>query len=303
MFAPGLGFMTDLVAFFRDVENAAFWSRLAPWLRVDRLSSDDRVRRPPAPPPDLAGTWPRDGYVRAEGLLTDAEAGALAQAVSALRAHEVHPTFVYVYDETWKVADSLRLWLAGALGYDVELLADVWAWHVDPAKDRGGWPIHRGWYEDVHDPTGAPTLLNVWVSLSDATVRNACIHIVPLPRDPHYPHDLNNLESLERSGVSLPTRAGTALLWSANAAHWGGICDPLCTDPRISMSFTVRRGSGPRLDVPVVDGALSFRDRLDLIADQFLRYGSRELARGRHEMRWAALVSAMRTAASQGARR
>jgi hypothetical protein len=299
--------MDSLQAFSRNAESAPFWRSIAPWLHVDELHGGAAGHAYLASPttPDPLGPWQARwrtaGYLRLDPLLDPATTAALARAITALRARDLHPAFLYVYDEVWHVLEALRPWLSPLLGEDFEVLADVWAWHVDPRTDRGGWPIHRGWYEDVRDRTGTPGLVNVWVALSDASERNACIHLVPLSRDPHYPGALNNLTGLDALGLALPTRAGGGLVWNANAAHWGGTCDASYRQPRMSMSFTARRRAGPTGDIPCLDVPLPFRARLDLIAEQFETYGERELAPERNEMRWAKVVRGMQEAARRAA--
>ncbi|HZU84821.1 MAG TPA: phytanoyl-CoA dioxygenase family protein [Polyangiaceae bacterium] len=286
--------MGDPAAFFRDVERVAFWRELVPWLHVEQS------RPPPRPPaaPDAAAQddhgradgWTRAGHVVLRSVLPSAMTSPLARAISALGAAGVHPTFVYVYDETWQVIEALRPWLAPLLGEDHDVLADAWAFLVDPRVDRGGWPIHRGWYEDVRDATGSPGLANVWVALTEATTRNACMHVVPLSRDPHYPHDLRNLAGLDDLGVALPVPAGSALVWSANVAHWGGRCDAGFDQPRVSVTFTVRR-RGFAVEAASVRQPLTFRERLDLVAAQLVTYGDAELGAERAEMRWASMIA------------
>ncbi len=146
---------------------------------------------------------------------------------------------------------------------------------------------------NVRDADGVPGLVNVWVSLSEASERNACMHVVPLSRDGHYPASLHDLTGLDALGLALPTAAGGALAWNANVAHWGGTCDPTFTEPRISMSFTLRRPSHPAV-LPPLPRLLGFAERLDVIADQIETYGEKELAPDRIERRWAEMVAGMR---------
>ena len=293
--------MHPLPAFLRDLESPAFWRALAPWLHVGAPESTAPPYSPP--PPAQPIPWPATGYLELDALLDPAAALALSRAVTALHARALHPTFLYVYDEAWHVVESLRPRLAPLLGGDFDVLADVWAWHIDPRTDPGGWPIHRGVYDDVRDPAGTPGLVNVWIALTDATERNACLHMVPLPRDPHYPGDLPNLHGLEDLGLAAPIPAGSALVWNANVAHWGGRCDSSFSRPRISMSFTLRRRREIAADILDVRLPLPFRERLDLIADQFVTYGYKELGPERNEMRWAALTGEMRLAARRAASR
>ena len=285
-------------AFFQSVSRADFFRDLAPALHIDAggapsaLTTEGQHGGP-------RGPWPASGYVELAGTLDSGASAALAGGVAALRAHGLHPAFLYVYDETWFALEALRHRLAPLLGATFDVLSDVWAWHIDPRIDRGGWSLHRGWSEDVRDPQGNPGLVNAWIALTDATERNACMHLVPLDRDPHYPHDLGNLGDLERQGIAVPAAAGTAIAWDANVAHWGGTCDPSFDAPRISMSFTLWTNRRIALDRPVLPPRLTFSQRLDLIAEQFEIYGERELDPLGKEMRWARAVNGMRRVAGR----
>ncbi len=289
--------MASLQEFLRNVESPDFFRGLAPWLHVEAFRSALCTQGPPQSEPTRAiEAWPLTGCLSVGPVLTFATAASLANAVTALHSKGVHPCFLYVFDEAWDVLDALRPRLSRYLGHAFEALADVWAWRIDPRVDRGGWPIHRGTSEDVRDPVGTPGLVNVWIALTDASVRNACMHVVPFDRDPHYPDDMANLGDLENRGVAVPTPAGSALAWNANVAHWGGTCDPLYSVPRISMSFTVRRHAHAVRGVTALRTPLSFRERLDVIADQFETYGDRELDPAGNEWRWAEAVSGVRRA-------
>jgi hypothetical protein len=125
------------------------------------------------------------------------------------------------------------------------------------------------------------------------------MHVVPLSRDPHYPGDLHDLTLLEGLGVALEAAAGSALVWNANVAHWGGTCDPSFEDPRISLSFTAQRRAVHVNDTPAMRPPLSFEERLDLIAEQFGTYGRLELTADRSEMCWSATRLAMHQAAQR----
>ncbi len=291
--------MQPLPGFLRDIESTSFWRTVAPWLHIEAQGNDNAARPSPVDGAEVsrAEHWPASGYLQIDALLDRAKVYSLARAVAEIRSRAIHPTFLYVYDEAWGAADALRPRLSSFLGADFDILPDVWAWHIDPRTDGGGWPIHRGVYQDVRDAAGTPGLVNVWIAVTDATERNACMHVVPLDRDPHFPADLTNLGALDDFGLALPIPAGSALVWSANVAHWGGTCDPTFGEPRVSMSFTLRGRRGLETGTPGLRLPLSFRDRLDVIADQFATYGERELSAERNEMRWAVMVSEMRMAA------
>jgi hypothetical protein len=140
---------------------------------------------------------------------------------------------------------------------------------------------------------GTPSLVNVWVSLTRASSRNACMHVVPFERDAGWPRDLHQRPPLE-TGCALPTDIGEVLAWNANVFHWGGTCDPTFDEPRISISFSLCR-PGWSIDVlPRIPARTTFRQRLDLIANQLIAYGENELDVRAPILEWASATETMR---------
>ena len=61
----------------------------------------------------------------------------------------------------------------------------------DPDGDSGkGWPPHRDRGEDAaaaaFKQDGMPDYCTTWISLTDATVTNSCLYVVPSKHDPGY---------------------------------------------------------------------------------------------------------------------
>jgi hypothetical protein len=292
--------LQTLAKTFRRLEDPGAWRSVVPWLTVDdRLdwtsSSGGFVDESSvaAGRTDLRDT----GFMRLESLLRHDEAASLARAAAAIRAEGLPPTFLYVYDEPWLLLGRILPYFARLLGADVEPLADVWAWHVDPRVDAGGWAPHRGWYDDVRSSDGLPSLVNVWISLTRATPRNACIHAVSFGEDPAWPGDLGRQPFDMSPARSLPTEPGTLLAWNANVLHSGGTCDPTYDQPRASASFTLRRRGWRGCAHPAVPFALPFQARLDILADLMCTYGSHELAPESPAMQWALASATMRNLA------
>jgi hypothetical protein len=219
-----------------------------------------------------------EGWARFEGVITASEAGALAVCIQRLVDRGIPALFAYVYDEIWQIAERLEPAAQAMLG-DHDLLWDVWAWCLAISAGSAGWPPHRGVYELERAPDGGPNVLNVWVALTDATPDNACMYIVPLSRDPHYPNALHDTSCAAQDARALPAQAGTVLAWNANALHWGGRCDARATVPRISASFTFQRPSARALgDLGTIDlrKNLTLRERLDGIAQMIVTYGEHD---------------------------
>ncbi len=215
--------MERLARLFREVEDPSTWRNLAPWLTIeDGLAWDGRSEpRSHETGLEIRRALVAEGYLQAPAFVPDEEARSLARAVSAIRARGLHPAFLYLYDQPWRMLGRVVPFFRSALHYDLEAIADVWAWHIDPCVDAGGWAPHRGWYEDVRGEDGLPSLVNVWVSLTRATERNACMHLVPLSRDPDWPQALARRPFDTGAGQPLPSETGSLLAWSANVLHWG----------------------------------------------------------------------------------
>lgn len=100
-----------------------------------------------------------------------------------------------------------------------------------------------------------PSLLSLWVPLTDVTTDNGCMFVVPSEADDllHQPSHRKHLLPFDRetrrcnfelaSAVALaPAPAGSALCWLGSAIHWGGRCSQFSeAEPRASLTAGVRR--------------------------------------------------------------
>ena len=196
---------------------------------------------------------------------------SLRLAVASLKEHGVPPVFVCVYAEMWQPAKSLAAHMTALTGEAYDVGADAWYFEVMPGAK--GWSAHRGRSDAVlRQPDGFPDLLDTWVPLHDVSVHDACMHLLPLHADPHYPHAMSTpVEGLPPH--LLPVRAGEALAWDANTLHAGGPCHPTMGRMRQSLGFTVgarARATSGRYHAARIE---SFEERVDLLAHQLLTYG------------------------------
>lgn len=214
-------------------------------------------------------------------VLAPEAAAACAAAIERLVAAGAPPTALYALEEPWAVGEGIRAAASAALGGPYELVSDFWAFHVRPGQR--GWPAHRGVYDRL-DRT-APEWINVWLALSDVEADRAAMHLVPLDDDPAYLRgDLDAVT--EAGGAPVPLRRGQALAWNANLLHWGGPCAATAAGPRISMTFTLRRG-GPAL-APASPWA-----RLDRLAEQIRVYGDTDPCITPEHRAWAETTLAL----------
>ncbi|HSQ62654.1 MAG TPA: phytanoyl-CoA dioxygenase family protein [Polyangiaceae bacterium] len=272
--------------------KASFWRTIAPELHIDNRPASARLDLAPQLDAEVA-RMRSDGRASLERVVPVALCSRLADAVRRLHDARIPTPFLYVFDEAWEVAAELAGAFEALVGGEPWILPDVWAWFVPRDARARGWAPHRGVDYDVRDARGTPTLVNAWIALSDVTADAACMHVVPLPVDPHYPHSLDRIDVPEALGVPLPVPAGSLLAWNGNVLHWGGRMAESAHGPRISMSFTVRRDSEPGAMRP--GEAPAFDARVDLVADMLVTYDSS--ARVAPDwLEWARLSRGMRKA-------
>jgi ectoine hydroxylase-related dioxygenase (phytanoyl-CoA dioxygenase family) len=233
--------------------------------------------------------------VAGRAALAADDARRLAMVIEALVQEGVPPLFVYAFDATWALGSRLAHAIEAALGNRYVLLADAWAFRVEPGPDNAGWAPHRGSYV-LSRERAAPDHLNVWVALTDATVDNACMHVVPLDEDPAYPDDLRSHAAAVHARP-LPIPAGAALIWDANVLHSGGRSSARALGPRISVTFTLRRADlavTPKATPTLASPPPDHRPRLDLLATQIAVYGDLDRTLPDVVRRWANLTLNLR---------
>lgn len=277
--------------------SAAALQALAPDLRVEGAPTPEPLAS--EPDRDEHGALEalgRDGIATLATAVAPATQRALHAAIEQLAARDLPATFVYLFDDAWRLAEDLRARVSRAFGREYRLVEDVWAWRIAPGEGRG-WTAHRGIAHERLD-RAAPEILNLWVALSDVEANRACMHAIPLGDDPAYPGALDAIDAPPGAVRVLPLAAGDALVWNANVLHWGGVCAPDATGPRLSCSFTLCRA----------DAAARFGDLVMLRPLAELDLGRRALAVarmvelyggvGRADVRdavraWAALTRAL----------
>jgi len=248
-----------------DLQSEDFFRSLVP-----ALSISDRITAEPYP---LAAParWSSSGYALLRDVVPGHRVPMLAEAIRALVARGLHPIFAYVFDEFWEPALSVQAYAQSVLG-PCSLLGDGWAWLI-PVGDRyGGWSAHRDCRHDV-------SMATLWVALTDTDIDSACMHLVPLDRDPAFTARRLDDDSATDRGIAIGARAGSALFWDARMLHWGGRSSERAHSPRISVSYTFAANAALGVDArEALDprGSFPFRKRLGAIASMIALYDFRE---------------------------
>jgi protein arginine N-methyltransferase 1 len=269
-----------------QASSREYWSGLNPLLSIGGANARAAFEAVPAEPGVLADSAARyrdEGYFQLPPILPASVVGRMRDAVEVVRRAGWSPAFTFVYDEFWLAfrTAAIATFLESALGAGYQQIPHLWTHYVHPTPGSGGWPPH-------YDDPLRRDRITVWIPLTDATLDNGCMYVVPRDQVPsaiagRLP-DLDNLrmadaDALLQGSRALPAASGSVLGWNFDIIHWGSICTPraCANEPRISLSQEfIARGVEPADDErPLFEaqGALpSFRERLRLIGKAILAY-------------------------------
>lgn len=251
-----------------------YWRSLAPGLSIGGACA-------PAPAAgSLADELPRllaDGYFATPPVFSAGATHPLATAIRGLVLSGLPPLFAMAYDEAWSLLLGAAAALAPLLGGPTRLVPDFWVWHVGRGESAG-WRPHRDlqYSHEALARDGRPTLVTVWIPLTDAAPDNSCIYVLPTSRDPQLPHHPERQEVPTASLAdvrALPARAGSLLGWNQRLLHWGSRSSPWATAPRVALGAYVQRADAPPVDpLEIRPGPVPFAVRLAAIGRAALRY-------------------------------
>ena len=255
-----------------EATSVDFWSELCPALSIGKRGAPPRARIP-----DLSAldqTLRQEGYINTSAVLPSRELAILCDGIQQLAARNIPPPFAFVYDEYWRIFQSLAPFLSSSLGADYRMLPDIWAWYVRPSNEAAGWKPHRDRYSPTIGADNTPRSLTVWLPLTDTNPLNGCMYVLPAHHDPElhtpvmpangdYQFSGDSLQNIR----ALPATAGSLLAWNQSLLHWGSRASPLGTHPRCSIAAQFQRGDHPALETPLLDPLTppSFEQRIGLI--------------------------------------
>ena len=197
----------------------------------------------------------------------DVDMDAIAATMDALKEDGWPPVFVYMFDQPWRLCAGMFELMGPILGFeDIELEASVFGWALDkPTLDElerqqtgedkvwgnFGMPHRDLAFDKCHLKDGTPSVVSVWVPVTDATLDNGCMYVVPrehdkffdkcgpMEMDDHYtPFDDRHFPYA--CVHPLPVSKGTPLAWHPNTIHWGSSCSAYADKPRKSLAMAFR---------------------------------------------------------------
>lgn len=270
----------------KNVIDADYWRRLNPECSI----SDQPFPESPTSYPISRevmerhlGQIRKEGYFQTPPIVDPAEVDKLRRCITTIVTNGHHASYALVYDEFYHVMAKLTNVLLPVLGPDFQLVPDEYgAFYIPPDNRATGTFPHRDSLRTATsiEPDGTPTLVNVWIPLTDATALNSCMYALPAHVDPHYPHSASgpgtagsspeeiDLRARDLQSIrALPAQAGSVLCWSTHLLHWGARSSEYATHPRISFAMYYQSRRVPpyhevTMDIP---SPLSFAYRLRLI--------------------------------------
>jgi len=271
-----------------DARSESYWRALAPDFQIQtdpdraktRIGQDDRSAKTSVE--RASRHLGDDGYFQLDAVL-DADALArLNRLVDIVTGAGWPGPFAWMYDDVWACVrlPELQTILTAALGDGYLHIPHLWVHEVPAVAGAAGWSPH-------FDGDGSRRV-SVWLALTDATVDNGCMHVVPRSAlaasfhgdwPPERMIPVRDAVRALHASRALPVSAGAALGWTFDTLHWGGPSvatrEPQIARRAISLEFIARDETPRPYEIPLIDprGPLpSFAERLSMIARALATY-------------------------------
>ncbi|HZC47403.1 MAG TPA: phytanoyl-CoA dioxygenase family protein [Candidatus Acidoferrum sp.] len=280
--------------------DAHYWRALYPRFSVGA----DAAPVPDVPPLDestltrYARGLDQWGYFSSDAPIVQGLTPSLLECIETVRKAGWPPAFAYVYDQfwtLWRVAPIAQI-LTAALGKDYLYIPHGWCHYVQPVRGASGWPPHID--------GNLSNRMSIWIPLTDSTIDNGCIYLVPKDmntsaigerRELRNASNLQMRELLQRSRA-IAASAGALLGWQFRILHWGSTAHRP-GNPRVSLVFEfIAANEAPiRNERPLYDPAGPLPDlpmRLHSIGRAIHQYMRYELRMRRYSQLATVLMNA-----------
>lgn len=218
--------------------DADYWRRLAPDLRVESDAVSDASADVSASAVDAAVRSLRDDSVyHVQAAISQAHIAVVNSAIDRVIGAGWPAVFAFVYDELWSCirVPSVTSIASRLFGTGIGLIPKVWVHVVKPPS--AGWRPHVDGESEGR--------LTCWLALTEATIDNGCMYLLPRRRSvPRLRERLAagelftgaELTTLLQGATPMPAAAGDAVGWTFDVVHWGGHAR-LGAPVRRSLSF------------------------------------------------------------------
>ncbi len=227
-----------------------------------------------------------DGYFVTPPIIPQEDLDQLATCILKVTSSAQRSTYALLYDIFYEVLGRISNVLTPILGRGYQFVPDQSeAYYIDNVDHATGTGPHR---DNIHDKesiayiNGLPTLINVWIPITNATTLNSCIHLIPLRHDITFDNGIpknirdksftwKEVHDMLQHVRAVPAQAGSVLAWDTNILHWGGTSSIFAKEPRLSMAAYFQSAAVPpyhkfTMDIP---GPIPFDYRLYFLEASF----------------------------------
>ncbi len=269
----------------KTVGNKSYWKNLLPQFPItDNPFSDDSI---PYLISDKDSDFcltqlKRDGYFITPKIIPEDNLKQLEYCIKKVNEKNHPARYAFLYDVLFELWGRLGNVLSPILGEGYQLVPDEFdAYLIQNNDANSGTSPHRDNILE-QDRTiyvdGLPTLINLWIPITDATTLNSCIHVIPHHADPYLSD--GRLQDMQHATLTwpdiskllqyvraVPAPAGAVLGWDVNTMHWGGASSSFASEPRLSMAMYFQSAKVPpyhkfTMDIPA---SIPFDYRLYLV--------------------------------------
>ena len=232
-------------------QDPDYWRAIYPAFSISDTPFDKAIMDYPIShePSALVSQVQSEGYFEAPSVIPQSELDAYIECIETMIKFSFPPRYALVYDEFYHLMMRLNNVIAPILGDGYYLVPDEFDIHyIEPFDAHTGTPPHRDTLKTTWDfrDDMRPTLINVWIALTDVSALDSCIHILPAHLDPyfaqfghnqldHSPQSVAKATSMQNIRA-LPVSAGTVLGWTPHLLHCGSRSSARAAHPRISLA-------------------------------------------------------------------
>lgn len=271
--------------------DVRYWRRLIPDMTVGGQPAAEAVADTPSEdafPLEILKQVQEDGWFQLDPVFPAEGLTRLKKALDVLMGAGWLPVFSFMYDEFWTLtrAAPVRLILSTLLGPKYRQRPSFWTHYVQVRPGAHGWRPHTDASRSPGLlPSGRPAMMSLWIPLSEATLDNGCMYVIPTSCHPTIGARFGSLgddvtrdelETLLQCARALPAQAGSVMGWHGQVVHWGSTANGRSTHPRISLALEFQNAElaaeSPTLLMDPDAPMPSFGQRLLLIAAQIRMY-------------------------------
>jgi Phytanoyl-CoA dioxygenase (PhyH) len=261
-----------------------YWRTLNPELSI---TSSPFVKVPPVSiAADEAASHARqlreEGYLKTRPLVPIERCERLARAVTKLAELQAPTVFASLYDEYYQIFQGLESLFNPILGEGYQWVGHGnYAYYVPPGDSGSSGLTAAAPHRDTLGPDAPilkrelPTIVSLWVPLTDVSPDESCIYVVPADLDPDY---FTGNREIDRTQLdlqtirALPTEAGSVVAWSTHLIHWGSAASRRARHPRMSVTMYFQRS-----DIPPFNAAATFKCGDEVPFHKRLRWAAQSL--------------------------